>query len=126
MADVNLHGIVADMQKELKESGALENPTWCSWYVLKSVPVPDDENGVTIDFVVNPCKYKSDIDGHLYYSIDSVVDIDGGDSICEHDWDFTEDCKSSSLRKLLQEHLDVMTDEEMLSMYRAYMAKIGA
>ena len=123
--NLNLRAIVADMQKELRASNALDNPTWCNWYVLKSVPIPDDDEEGTIDLAVNPCKRKDAFDGHLYYSVDSIVGMDYT-NLGEPVWYDTEDCKSSSLRKVLQDLLDVMTDKEMLSMYRDYVRRVGA
>ncbi len=113
----SLHEMVAAMQDELRDSD-VDDFAWCSWRVLKSVPVADGED--KIELLVCPTKRKSETDGHLYYSVESVIDY-AGDALGEATWSDTEDCGDASLLDVLQTLVGENTDEEIRALYRKHV-----
>jgi hypothetical protein len=86
--------------------------TLCSYTLNKGT---DDE--VTLNVMVDLCKYRDSLDGHEYFGLYNVGEIDGGDDITEHDWEYTKDCSLNSLILALQNISDGLSFEELKKAY---------
>ena len=100
------------IREELAGERMIDDPSGSSYYILKTYTA---EDAIDLRLIVNACKYRND--DKTYYGIYSVVEIDGGDNICDSDWEYTNDCKLSSLRKVLSDIYDAWTDTVFAQQY---------
>ena len=106
--------IASEIAEELNDPGMIDNPRGSAYYTIRECRIDDD---TTLNLIVNVCKYKDESTGKKYYGIYNVVEADCGDNICESDWEYTKDCKKSSLIKTLQKIHDTWTDKVFIDTY---------
>lgn len=77
------------------------------------------EDEVNLIVYCDLCKYVDDTDGHEYFGVYYAGEIDGGDNIVDHDWEYTKDTSLTSLIQALQNISDTLSYDVMKKAYEA-------
>ena len=113
MTKAQIAEMTSEIVENLKSPDMINNPRGSAYYTIRECVLDD----IVLNLVVNVCKYKDEVTDKKYYGVYFVAEVDGGDNICESDWEYTDDCKKSSLIKVLQELHDTWTDEVFIDTY---------
>ncbi len=104
--------LAKDMIASIDHVTCCENPGGSGYFTLSEHKLSD---GTILNLIAELCKYQDDCDGHEYYGLYSVAEIDGGDNITEGEWSYTDNCDEAAVSKILQETLNSMTRKEITS-----------
>ena len=120
---IELYPVHEQLAKDMLECAKdieFDDPRGTGYFNLCSYTLSEgSEDEVTLNVVVDLCKYKDSSDGHEYFGIYNVAEVDGGDNITEHDWEFTDDCSLTSLIGALQNISEALSRKELVKAYNA-------
>ncbi len=93
-------------------------PISTGYFTLCSYTLNDDsDDEVKLNVIVDLRKYRDSLDGHEYFGLYNVGEVDGGDNITEYEEEFTKDCSLDSLISALEDISHGLSFKELKKAY---------
>lgn len=120
MTKKEIRELVRDMRKEIDGYGEVFGS---GYYNIKELKIYDEDEDeyIQLNVYIQLCKAK--FYGDPYYVISYVVEIDGGDNICDPEYEFTNSLKVSEVYERIESILEYFDEETLKDFYYAYLGR---
>ena len=118
--------MVEDIVKEMCAYRYIDDPRGFGYITIESYDyTTKDGEDLKINLFIDVCKYKDPQDGHLSYGAYTCAEIDGGDNIMEHDYEYTKDCSQRSLYRAIKTIVKNCNKDMLAAECEKYLKKIA-
>ena len=118
--------MVEDIAKEMRRRSYIDNPRGFGYITIESYNYTiEDGEDIQINLFVDVCKYRDNYDGHLYFGIYNCAEIDGGNDIMDHGWEYTKNCSQKELYKTLRAIAKTWNKDALVAECDKYLKSIA-